>query len=180
MFSLNKIKQLNLFDQVSELNYLSTKQPIVFLKLLPDNFYLESCIPKSFSNCYYAPLGRNRDYKLSSILFALILLQIFHIPTDVLLHLFLIFSSEIREFCDFYNSVPDDSTYKDRNSMLIYDTSGLKPKVKENNPNTLVSEINKQKSYAKATNKEDYNAYAATYKNMPKFSEANPNINLVF
>lgn len=72
------------------------------------------------------------------------LFQIFHIPTDVLLHLFLIFSSEIREFCDFYNSVPDDSTYKDRNSMLIYDTSGLKPKVKENNPNTLVSEINKQ------------------------------------
>ena len=107
-------------------------------------------------------------------------MQIFHIPTDVLLHLFLIFSSEIREFCDFYNSVPDDSTYKDRNSMLIYDTSGLKPKVKENNPNTLVSEINKQKSYAKATNKEDYNVYAAVYKNMPKFSEANTNINLVF
>ena len=98
-------------------------------------------------------------------------MQIFHIPTDVLLHLFLIFSSEIREFCDFYNSVPDDSTYKDRNSMLIYDTSGLKPKVKENNPNTLVSEINKQKSY---------NVYAAVYKNMPKFSEANTNINLVF
>jgi hypothetical protein len=57
MFSLNKIKQLNLFDQVSELNYLSTKQPIGFLKLLSDNFDVESCIPKSFSNCYYATLG---------------------------------------------------------------------------------------------------------------------------
>ena len=36
--------------------------------------------------------------------------------------------------------------------MLIYDTSGLKPKVRENNPKTIFSEINKQKSYAKATN----------------------------
>jgi hypothetical protein len=64
--------------------------------------------------------------------------------------------------------------------MLIYDTSGLKPKVKENNPKTLVSEINKQKSYAKATNKKNHNAYAAAYKNMPKFAEANPNIKLDF
>lgn len=51
--------------------------------------------------------------------------------------------------------------------MLIYDASGLKPKVKENNPKTLVSEINKQKSYAKATNKKKHNAYASAYKNMP-------------
>jgi hypothetical protein len=76
--------------------------------------------------------------------------------------------------------LPDDPIYKDRNSILIYDTSGLKPKVKENNPNTLVSEINKQKSYAKATNKKDYNAYATAYKNMPKFSEVNPNVKLDF
>ena len=146
-------------------------------------------------------------------------MQIFHIPTNILLHLFLIFSSEIREFCGFYNSVPDESyfsrfkiefekdiadlfnslvpnviaicdefnnllpnnsPYKDRNSMLIYDTSGLKPKVKENNPKTLVSEINKQKLYAKSTNKKNHNAYAAAYKNMPKFAEANPNIKLDF
>ena len=108
MFSLNKIKQLNLFDQVSELNYLSTKQPVGFLNLLSDNFDLESFIPESFLNHYYSTLGRDRDYKLSSILSALILMQIFHIPTNVLLHLFLIFSTEIREFCGFYNSVPDE------------------------------------------------------------------------
>ena len=52
MFSLNKIKQLNLFDQVSELNYLSTKQPVGFLSLLSDNFDLESFIPESFSKHY--------------------------------------------------------------------------------------------------------------------------------
>lgn len=219
MFCLNQIKQLNLFDQVSELNYLQTKQPVAFLDLLSDTFDLESFIPQSFSNEFYATLGRDRKYKLSSILSALILMQIFHIPTNGLLRIFLIFSSEIREFCGFYDSIPDESyfsrfkrdyekniadlfntmvpevidicdkinvslpensPYKDLNTMLVYDTSGLKPKVRENNPKTLVSEINKQKAYAKANNKKNYNVYAAAYKNMPKCSYANPNIKLDF
>lgn len=60
----------------------------------------------------------------------------------------------IIDICEEFNlSSPDNSPYKDCNSMLIYDTSGLNPKVKENTPKTLVSEINKQKSCAKATNK---------------------------
>src|SRR3712207_8840044 len=69
---------------------------------------------------------------------------------------------------------------KNLNSMIIYDTSGLKPRVKENNPKTLVAEINRQKSYAKATKKEIFNPYAAAYKNMPKFAQANSNIKLDF
>lgn len=39
-------------------------------------------------------------------------------------------------------NLPDHQPYKTLNSMLIYDTSGLKPRVKENNPKTLVSEVN--------------------------------------
>lgn len=111
MFSLSKIKQLNLFEQISELNHLSTKQPVGFLNLLSDNFDLEGFIPKSFSNHYYATLGRDRYYNLTSILSALILMKIFYIPTNTLLHLFLIFSSEIRKFCGFYNSVTDESYF---------------------------------------------------------------------
>jgi hypothetical protein len=64
--------------------------------------------------------------------------------------------------------------------MLIYDTSGLKPKVKENNSKTLVAEINKQKAYAKVYNLEGFNPYAAAYKNMPKFAECNPSTRLDF
>lgn len=219
MFCLSKNKQLNFFEQISDLKALASKQPVGFINLLTDNFDIETFIPNSFTEYYYADLGRNREYKLSSILSALILMQIFHIPTTVLLNLFLVFSTEIREFCGFYNSVPDESffsrfkttfesdianlfdsivptviniceeindklpdssPYKDLNSMLIYDTSGLKPRVKENNPKTLVSEINRQKSYAKATNKENFNPYAAAYKNMPKFAQSNPNIRLDF
>ena len=219
MFCINKLKQLNILDQITELNDLRKKQPVGFIKLLGDNFDIKSFIPKSFTEKYYANLGRDRKYKLPSVLSALILMQIFHIPTTVLLNLFLVFSTEIREFCCFYDdipdesffsrfkttfegelanlfnsmvpntidicddinkSLPDDSPSKDNNFKLIYDTSGLKPRVKENNPKTLVSEVNRMKSYAKATNRKQFNSYAAAYRNMPKFAFANPNIKLDF
>lgn len=219
MFCISDFKQLNLFEQISELSDLRKKQPVGFIKLLSDNFDIQSFIPESFTQKYYADLGRDRKYQLSSVISALILMQIFHIPTTVLLNLFLIFSTEIREFCCFYDdipdesffsrfkttfesdiadlfnsmvpktidicddinkSLPDDSPYKDDNSKLIYDTSGLKPRVKENNPKTLVSEVNRMKSYAKATNNKQLNPYAVAYKNMPKFAHANHNIKLDF
>ncbi|WDC85449.1 ISNCY family transposase [Caloramator sp. mosi_1] len=81
---------------------------------------------------------------------------------------------------DINNLLPADSPYKNLNSILIYDTSGLKPRVKENNPKTLASEINKQKAYSKIINDKNFNPYAAAYKNMPKYSQANPNIRLDF
>ncbi|MCY6355846.1 transposase, partial [Clostridium sp. ZS2-4] len=111
MFCLNKNKQLNFFEQVSDLKALASKQPVGFITLLSDNFDIESFIPSPFTEHYYADLGRNREYALSSVLSALILMQIFHIPTTVLLNLFLVFSTEIREFCGFYNSVPDESFF---------------------------------------------------------------------
>ncbi len=50
--------------------------------------------------------------------------------------------SKIIDICGSFNkNIPDDSPYKNLNSMLIYDTLGLK--VKDKNPKTLVSEINK-------------------------------------
>ena len=219
MFCISKLKQLDFFEQVSELSELSKKQPVGFIDLLKNNFDINAFIPESFSHKYYADLGRDRKYQLSSVLSALILMQIFHIPTTVLLTLFLVFSTEIREFCCFYDeipddsffsrfkttfesdiadlfdamvpkaidicesinkSLPDDSSYKNLNSMLIYDTSGLKPRVKENNPKTLVSEVNRMKAYAKAIGNNQFNPYAAAYKNMPKFAEANPEIRLDF
>lgn len=146
-------------------------------------------------------------------------MQIFHLPSTVVLNLFLVFSTEIREFCCFYDdifdesffsrfkttfegdiadlfnsmvphtidicndinkSLLDESPYKDGNYKLIYDTSGLKPRVKENNPKTLVSEVNRMKSFAKVINNKDFNPYVAAYKNMPKFANANLNIKLDF
>jgi hypothetical protein len=89
--------------------------------------------------------------------------------------------SRVIDICEEINdNLTEDSNYKNLNSMLIFDTSGLEPRVKENNPKTLVAEINKQKAYAKATNNENYNPYAASYMNMPKYAKANPSIRLEF
>lgn len=41
--------------------------------------------------------------------------------------------------------------------MIIYDTSGLKSKVKENNHSTLASGIDNQKAYAKIIANENFN-----------------------
>lgn len=82
--------------------------------------------------------------------------------------------------CNIDDQLPKGSPNKGLSSMLIYDTSGLKPKVKENNPKTLVSEINKQKNFAKIINNKNFNPYAAAYKNMPKQAECNQNIKLDF
>lgn len=219
MFCLDTFKQLTFFNQVSELNQLSFEKPVKFLHLLKEHFDITAFIPSSFYDSYYSHLGSNREYQLPSVLAALILMHLFHIPTSSLLCIFIAFSPDIRSFCQWEGKIPDDSFFsrfktsyekeiahlfeamvpyvidictkmdetlppdspdKGKSSMLIYDTSGLKPKVKENNPKTLVSEINKQKAFAKVINNKDFNPYAAAYKNMPKQAECNPNIKLDF
>ncbi|WP_409068440.1 hypothetical protein ACFLKB_13600 [Clostridium sp. FAM 1755] len=54
---------------------------------------MKEFIPSSFTKHYYADLCRNRDYELTSVLSALLIMQIFHIPTTVLLILFLVSST---------------------------------------------------------------------------------------
>jgi hypothetical protein len=219
MFCLSEFEQSSFLDQVSELNNLSFQKPVKFIELLKKHFDVSAFIPESFTNNYYSNLGSDRKFKLSSVLSALFIMHIFNIPTSSLLCIFLSFSTNIRDFCQFGNDVPDDSFFsrfktsfekdianmfnsmvphiieiccqidnqlpdtspnKGLSSTLIYDTSGLKPKVKENNPKTLVSEINKMKTFAKIVNNKDFNPYAAAYNNMPKYSETNPNIKLDF
>lgn len=87
----------------------------------------------------------------------------------------------ILDICSsFDDRLPEGDPLKGLSSALIYDTSGLKPMVKENNPKTLASEFNRFKAYAKSINKKDFNPYGAAYKNMPKVSAANPDFKLDF
>jgi len=87
-------------------------------------------------------------------------------------------------FTEYNNSLPDDSPEKGLSETEIYDTTGLKPKVKENNPKTLETEIRRQGNFKKyLENKgegKDFNVYAAAYKNMPKHANANKSIKLDF
>jgi len=78
--------------------------------------------------------------------------------------------------------LPDYSPDKGMNSTLIYDSTGLKPKVKENNPKTLSSEIKRQTRYKQYLDKQGtnkgFNVYSAAFKNMPKHALANDAIKL--
>lgn len=78
------------------------------------------------------------------------------------------------------DALPQNHALKDAHKKLVYDTSGVKPKVKENNPKFAQGEIKRYKTLAKATGNSELNPYAAAYANMPKESAANPNIKLDF
>ena len=110
------------------------------------------------------------------MIWALILQRILSIPTDTLLIIFLKYSRELREFCEF-NKVPDASKitrFKQdflldlqsmfdnlvditepicqqidefKASMTIYDTSGIEAYVTENNPKFANRIISQLKSY---------------------------------
>lgn len=46
----------------------------------------------------------------------------------------------------FKNSLAYLTFLKSVSYLAKYDTSGLKPRIKENNPKTMVAEVNRQKS----------------------------------
>ena len=85
-------------------------------------------------------------------------------------------------FTEYDESLPESSPHKGKSEIAIYDTSGLKPKVKENNPKTLQSEVKKQtdfKKYLEAQGKgETFNPHAAAFKNMPKHARVDEAIRL--
>jgi len=67
---------------------------------------------------------------------------------------------------------------KGSSDTLIYDTSGVKPSVKENNPKFVQSLINKHKRYAKILDNKDYDPQKAAYADMPKASSVSSSIKL--
>lgn len=85
-------------------------------------------------------------------------------------------------FTQFNDSLPDNSPLKGLSEIEIYDTTGLKPKVKENNPKTVEAEIKRQSRYKKYLDSkgqgENFNPYGAAYKNLPKQAAANHAIKL--
>ena len=87
-------------------------------------------------------------------------------------------------FTEYNASLPENSPKKGLSEEAIYDTTGLKPKVNENNPKTVATEIRKQSRYKDyLLNKGDvdaknFNVYEAAYRNLPKTASANPAVKL--
>lgn len=214
----NSDKQLNFLNSFDYIDDLASFKPLRFIKLLNDNFSIESFIPDSFYSSYYSSLGRDRSYELPSVLSALLIKQLFNIHETKFLVFCLAISKELRDFCRFDSSLPNESFFstfksafesniydlfyclvehiielfsdyssslddnhpdKELANYLIFDTSGFKPKVKENNPKFVATEIRKQKNYASTlSNDSNFNPYASAYHNLPKVSSANSSIRL--
>ena len=172
-------KQLTLADIFEDCQDIFESDKPQFLTLLETHIDLDSIIPISFRNHFYASTGRTRKYSLHSLLWALIIQKIFSIPTDQLLLTFLTYSRPLRDFCGF-SKVPDASKitrFKQdfiddlqlvfdnlveltepicqaidsmKADMTIFDSSGIEAFVTENNPKYANRIIKQLKAYAKA------------------------------
>lgn len=76
------------------------------------------------------------------------------------------------------NQLDSKHPLKGASDLLIYDTSGVKPSVKENNPKYLQSLFNKHKKISKMIDDTNYDPHKAAMAEMPKVSSANPLIKL--
>jgi hypothetical protein len=209
MIPYNK-NQLTLSDIYSDCqDILETDKP-KFLSLLEEHIRLEEIVPASFHSRFHSWTGRPREYPLYGFLWALILQKIFSIPTDTLLLVFLRYSKELREFCGF-GKVPDASKitrFKQdflwdlqsvferlvdvtepicqeidaaKADMTIFDSSGIKAWVTENNPKYADRIIRQMKTWSKSMNfGEDFDPYKAAYGSMPSQAHANPEIRLLY
>lgn len=203
-------KQLSLADVYSDCKTFFENNKPKFLSLLEDTINLHEFIPSSFYHNFYASTGRPREYKLHSMLWALLIQRIFSIPTDVLLITFLKYSKELREFCGF-SKVPDGSKFthfkqdflldlqllfdnlvditepicqcidKDKASMTIFDTSGVEAFVTENNPKYANKIIKQLKAFKNSRGLGDsYDPYKAAYGSMPSHANCNSGIKQLY
>ena len=84
------------------------------------------------------------------------------------------------DICDEMGALMEEKGEPNLAKMLIDDTSAVKPKVKENNPKFLQSEIHKQEKFAATIDNKNFDPIRAAYKNMPKHSLANPSFKLEY
>ncbi|MDD2496286.1 MAG: hypothetical protein PHE29_13985 [Tissierellia bacterium] len=207
-------QQLEFLNSMNYVDDLVSFKPLIFIRKLKQHFDITKYISDDFYSDYYHKAGKNRDYELHSILLALLISNFFYIPSNKFLVFCLAISQELRDFCGFGTSLPNESYFstfksdfeshitdffnilasscvdmfseysdslpvsnpeKQLSEMIIYDTSGFKPKVKENNPKFVATEIKRAKTYAKKLSK-DANPYAYAYSHLPKSASSNSSI----
>lgn len=172
-----------------------------FLALLKAHIKIETLIPKAFYEAYYKNTGKPRDYRLESLLWFGQLQNIIGICDDTVMLRVLQISSELREFCGF-ESVPDKSVItnfrKDfveylglmfshlvemtesvcreidpkKADYLLYDTTGVKANVTENNPKFFESKLSQAKTLSKKN--PQYDPYKGVYALLPETAKSNP------
>lgn len=201
------VNQLTLADISPALGECFIENPPKLIELFKSSINLNEIIPYQFHKAYYKNTGHPRDFKLTSMLSALIIQKILSIPQTSLLINILKLSKELRELCGFTN-VPNTSQFtrfkkdflnelyltfnnlvdktkpicKDINSylsdILIVDTTGLEGKVKENNPKFFDTLFRNAKKLSK--NNSNFNSHAFACSRMPKHSFINEELKFSF
>ncbi|MDP4178385.1 MAG: transposase, partial [Bacillota bacterium] len=201
------LKQLTFTDIYSNIDEYFQKDKPKLIKLFEQYIDLSQLIPQSFYNHYYASTGHPREYKLTSMISALIIKMILSITDISLLINVLNLSSELRDLCGF-NKVPNASQFSrfkldfeaefleffnnlveitepickrlspQLADILIADTTGIEGYVKENNPKSFDTIMRNTKKFSK--NIRNFNAHSYTCSQMPKHSFANEDIKLSY
>ncbi len=203
----NHHKQLSFFELYEHLKNVALNNPHSLLAYFNNFIDLSKFIPHSFYKAYYQYFGKHREFSLESILCAFIVQKILKLSTLTQLRAVLLNSFELRCFCNL-NKVPSISTFSrfrkvfsceiqnlfynisqyaqnissqlnpDLASTIIFDTTALEPKVKENNPKFIQTQLKKTKSIN--PDLETSAIYSLTYSNLPKFASASPFILRMF
>ena len=201
------LKQLSLTDIYSNIDEYFQKDQPKLIKLFEQYIDLSRLIPQSFFNHYYATTGHPREYKLTSMLSALILKEILSISDISLLINILNLSSELKDLCGF-TTVPNASQFSrlkidfetdflnffnnlvditepickrlspELASILVADTTGIEGYVKENNPKAFDSVMRNTKKFSK--NIPNFNAHNYACSQMPKEAFSNNDIKLSY
>lgn len=190
----NKFVQMSLHDIYTDvLNSMEENKPEL-ITLLEEHIDFDTIIPPQFYIAYYRNKGCKRTYSLKSLLCALLLKRILGIDKDSLLLTVLKLSKELRDYCGF-STIPNASQFtrfkkdfeeqfellfealvnitdpickeinRKKAGYLIYDTTGIEPNVKENNPKFLNTKLREAKKLAK--NKPDFDPYKGVYSLLP-------------
>ena len=103
-------KQISLADIFSDCQNKFNNDNYEFLSILEETIDLDEIVTVSFISHFNAATGRPRKHQLFPMRGALLLQLIFSIPTTSLLIVFLKYSQELRDFCEF-DVVPYSSKF---------------------------------------------------------------------
>lgn len=198
---IKKSEQLSLTDIYSELEEFFIEDKPKLIRLFEEYIDLTIYIPRTFQNAYYKETGHPRDFKLTSMLSALIIQKILSIPETSMLINFLNLSKELRDFCGF-SRIPDAAQFtrfrhefceylnimfqelveiteplcseisSKLADIIIVDTTGVEGNVKENNPKFFDTLLRNSRAFSK--NNPDFNPHAYACSKMPKEAASNP------
>jgi len=201
----NTCNQLSFVDLNHNLQSFFEDPDAEIISKFNTHFNISKFIPLSFYSSYYAHFGRKRTYKLHSYLYFSIFKSMLSISSIKLFIRILSFSKELREFCGFDNSIPDEAQFTrfrinfnneinwffhtlvdyteiisdELNpflaSILISDTTGIEAYVSENNPKFYETELRKAKTFSKICD-DSFDYHKFAQSKMPKVASSNSDI----